>query len=140
MIVLDTNVISELMKPVAVRSIVVFDWLRPHPPEQVFTTAISLAEVLAGLVILPTGKRRDALLAAAQRIFTTVFHHRILPFDEPAASAYAEIVAVRRESGGAIEAMDFQIAAIVKSRRMAVATRNAVDFVHCGIEVIDPWA
>ncbi len=140
MIVLDTNVVSEVMKPPASRSAKVSAWLRSYPTAEVFTTTISLAEVLAGIAMLPQGKRRIEMREAADKIFSTVFPQRILPFDEAAAAAFADIMTVRRRKGLTFDALDVQIAAIAKSRGMTVATRNAVDFADSGIEVIDPWS
>jgi len=139
MIVLDTNVVSEIMKPPALRSAQVFAWLQSQPLSDVFTTTVSLGEVLVGIAMLPQGKRRKTLQKAADTMFSTVFSQRILPFDEAAALAFAEIIAVRRRKGLSYEAMDAQIAGIAKSRGMAVATRNAVDFEDCGIDIINPW-
>jgi predicted nucleic acid-binding protein len=139
MILLDTNVVSEVMKPSAVRSAKVHAWLRPYPTADVFTTTISLAEVLAGIAILPKGRRKIDLQRAAEKIFTTVFPQRILPFDEAAAGAFAELVTVRRRKGLSFDALDIQIAAIAKSRGMTIATRNVMDFEDSGIDVINPW-
>jgi predicted nucleic acid-binding protein len=138
MILLDTNVVSEVMKPPSMRSAKVYSWLRPYPSADVFTTTISLAEVLAGIVILPKGRRKIDLQRAAEKIFATVFPQRILPFDEAAAGAFAELVTFRRRKGLSFDALDVQIAAIAKSRGMTVATRNVVDFEDSGIEVINP--
>jgi toxin FitB len=138
MILLDTNVVSEVMKPPAVRSVKVHAWLRPYPTADVFTTAISLAEVLAGIAILPKGRRKIDLQRAADKIFATVFPQR-MPFDEAAASAFAELVTVRRRKGLTFDALDVQIAAIAKSRGMTIAARNVVDFEDSGIDVINPW-
>jgi predicted nucleic acid-binding protein len=139
MVVLDTNVVSEAMKPVALRSDDVMAWLRSQPSEDIFTTTVTLAEVLAGIQMLPMGKRRAEKHEAANRIFTELFFDRILPFDEPAASAYADITTVRRKNALTIDVLDIQIAAIAKSRGMAVATRNTVDFEGNAIELINPW-
>jgi toxin FitB len=139
MIILDTNVVSEIMKPPALRSAEVFAWLRSYSLADIFTTTISLGEVLAGIAVLPQGKRRNALQEAADRMFSTVFSQRILPFDEASATHFAEIIADRRRKGLSFEALDAQIAGIAKSRSMAVATRNAIDFDDCGIEIINPW-
>ncbi|HKM88226.1 MAG TPA: type II toxin-antitoxin system VapC family toxin [Xanthobacteraceae bacterium] len=140
MIVLDTNVVSEIMKPSESRSAKVFAWLRSYSTADVFTTAISLAEVLAGVAMLPQGKRSIAMQEAADKIFSTVFPQRILPFDETAAAAFAEIITVRRRKGLSFDALDVQIAAIAKTRGMTVATRNTIDFEDCGIDIINPWS
>lgn len=140
MIVLDTNVLSELMKPAERRSGAVVNWMREQPAETVFTTTITLAEILAGIAIVPAGKRKQDMQAVAERIFATIFSGRILPFDESAARLYAEIITLRRKAGVSTEPLDIQIAAIARARGMAVATRNVSDFEDADIEVIDPWS
>jgi len=135
-IVLDTNVLSEALKPLPSR--IVLGWLAAQQPLSVFTTAITEAEVLYGVETLP-GKRRTRLLAAVERMFAEEFAGRILPFDEDAARAFAGIVAARDTAGRPISQFDAMIAAIARSHRAAVATRNTADFQHCGIEVINPW-
>ncbi len=137
MIVLDTNVLSEALKPLPSR--VVLDWLAAQEPSAVFTTTITLAEVLYGLESLPRGKRRMLLLTAVEKMFAEEFEGRILPFDEDAARAFAGIVAARNGAGRPISQFDAMIAAIASSHRAAVATRNTADFQHCGINVINPW-
>jgi predicted nucleic acid-binding protein len=139
MIVIDTNVLSELMKPSALRSAEVFAWLRIQPAESVFTTTVSLAEILTGILLLPAGKRRQEMQAAAERVFSLAFGDRILPFDEVSARIYPELVTARQQRGRAIDPFDTQIAAIAKARGMAVATRNISDFDQSGVELIDPW-
>jgi predicted nucleic acid-binding protein len=86
------------------------------------------------------GKRRQQMQTAAERVFATLFRQRILPFDEASARTYADIITIRRRRGLIIDPFDIQIAAIAKSRGMAVATRNIPDFEHSGIELIDPWS
>ena len=137
MIILDTNVLSEALKPVP--SLIVLDWLAAQEPSSVFTTTITQAEVLYGIEALPAGKRRTRLLAAVEQMFAEQFEGRILPFDEDAARAFAGIVAARDAAGRPISQCDAMIAAIARSHRAAVATRNTGDFQHCGVEVINPW-
>jgi predicted nucleic acid-binding protein len=136
-IVLDTNVLSEALKPVP--SLVVLRWLGAQEPSSVFTTTITQAEVLYGIETLPLGKRRTRLLAAVERMFAAEFEGRILSFDEDAARAFPGIVAARDAAGRPISQFDAMIAAIARSHRAAVATRNIADFQHCGIDVINPW-
>jgi toxin FitB len=136
-IVLDTNVLSEALKPVP--SVIVLDWLAAQEPSSVFTTTITLAEVLYGIETLPPGKRRMRLLAAVEKMFAAEFEGRILPFDEDAARAFAAIVAARDAAGRPISQCDAMIAAIARSHRAAVATRNTADFQKCGIAVLNPW-
>jgi toxin FitB len=138
MIVLDTNVLSEAIRPVPTRR--VLDWLAAQPPSALFTTTISEAEFLYGLALLPTGKRRTSLEQAARRMFEEDFAQRVLPFDRAAAAAFASIAAVRRKRGRPIGDFDAQIAAIARIHGAAVATRNVDDFRDCGIDVVDPWA
>jgi hypothetical protein len=93
----------------------------------------------ACIAILPKGRRKLDLQRAADKIFATVFPQRVLPFDEAAASAFAELVTVRRRKGLTFDALDVQIAAIAKSRGMTIATRNVNDFEDSGIDIINPW-
>ncbi len=137
MIVLDTNVLSEVLKPTP--SDEVIRWLAAEPPSSVFTTTITMAEVLYGVEALPQGKRRTRLLAAVEKMFAEQFEGRILPFDEEAARLFARIVASRNSAGRPISQMDAMIAAITRSNRAVLSTRNTADFNHCGIQVINPW-
>ena len=137
MIVLDTNVLSEALRPAP--SGAVMHWLGAQDRFAVFLTAITQAELLYGIELLPTGKSRSLLSTAVKRIFSDEFSGRILPFDEGAAEEYAGIVARRAKMGRPISQFDAMIAAIASSRGGAVATRNVRDFEHCGIEVLNPW-
>ena len=137
MIVLDTNVLSEALKPLP--SGIVLGWLAAQEPPSVFTTTITLAEILYGVEGLPPGKRRMRLLAGVEKMFAQEFEGRILPFDEGAARTFAGIVAARDAAGRPISQFDAMIAAIARSHRAAVATRNTADFEHCGIRIINPW-
>ena len=138
MVVLDTNVLSELMRPAADR--VMTAWFADRATSSLYLTAVSEAELRFGIAIMPSGRRRDGLAAGLERMLRTGFANRILPFDSRAAHAYAEIAAARRRMGRRIPEADCQIAAIARSHGMAVATRNVGDFSDTGIEVIDPWA
>ncbi len=137
MIVLDTNVISESLKPLP--SGVVLSWIAAQLPSAVFTTAITLAEVMNGVEALPHGKRRTGLLAGVEKIFAQEFAGRILPFDEHAARLFATIVASRSAAGRPISEFDAMIAAIARTHHATVATRNTADFEHCGLHLVDPW-
>ncbi len=137
MIVLDTNVVSELMR--ASPPPEVLAWLDAQPTSTLFVTTITEAEVLTGIAILPEGRRRRGLTAAAERVFGVLFSERILPFDSAAAHAYAAIVASRRTAGHPISQADCEIASIARSRGAAVATRDVKGFQGCEIEVINPW-
>ena len=137
MIILDTNVLSEALKPAP--SGIVLRWLATQATSAVFTTTITLAEVLCGVESLTPGKRRTRLLTAVEKMFAEEFDGRILPFDEDAAHRFGGIVASRDRAGRPISQFDAMIAAIARSHRAAVATRNTADFDQCGIQVIDPW-
>jgi toxin FitB len=136
-IVLDTNVLSELMRREPSRAVLA--WAQQQSPESVFTTTVSEAEIFYGLALLPGGKRRAALEDAAEGLFADLAG-RVLPFDSSAARLFGDIVAARRRAGRPISAVDAQIAAIARSRRATVATRDADDFADCGVELEDPWA
>lgn len=137
MIVLDTNVLSETLRPTP--SAGVMAWLRSEPAAALFTTTITEAELLYGVALLPPGRRRQLLTAVVEQIFAEDLAGRILPFDSAAARDYADIAAARRRSGRPISEADAQIAAITRSRGAALATRNARDFAGCELRVIDPW-
>lgn len=137
MIVLDTNVISEALRPSPAET--VLEWLAAQEPLSVFTTTVTLAEILYGLEALPAGKRRIRLSAAIETVFTEEFRDRILPFDEDAARVFPKIVAGRDALGRPISQFDAMIASVTRSRRAALATRNTGDFEHCGLRVINPW-
>jgi len=136
-IVLDTNVVSEGTKPSP--SETVLNWLDAQITSELFTTAITVAEVLYGVEALPAGNRRTSLLATVEKMFGQQFPGRILPFDEDAAHAYAAIVASRNAAGRPISQFDAMIAAIARTHRATVATRNIADFEHCGLQLVDPW-
>ncbi len=138
MIILDTNVLSELIKPQG--STVVRNWASIQPVTSLFTTTITQAEILYGIGILPEGKRKYELYQAATLMFVEDFVGRVLPFDESAAVAFANISAQRRGSGTPISQADAQIAAICYSRNATIATRNVADFAGCGIFIINPWS
>lgn len=115
-------------------------WLSQKPKNgHFFVTAITMAEVLFGVELLPQGKRHDNMLAQAQATFAEDFAGRILPFDEDAARAFATIAASRRSQGRPMTDLDAQIAAIARSRGATLATRNTADFEGCGIRVVNPW-
>jgi len=136
--ILDTNVVSEPMR--LSPSAVVLSWWSQQQPGALFITAVTVAEILYGIEILPHGKRRVALLAGAEQMFGKVLAGRILPFDENAARAFPQIAARRRARGHPITDLDAQIAAIASSRGAILATRNAADFEGCGVRLVNPWA
>lgn len=135
--VLDTNVVSELMRPTPHQ--LVFDWVAAQPRAALHTTSLSRGEVLAGIAIMPEGRRRAALAESAAIMFGEEFRARILPFDAEAADAYAELFAVRRRVGRPIETADLIIAAIAYAHCAAVVTRDVSGFEGCGLTIIDPW-
>ncbi len=137
MVVIDTNIVSELMR--AEPSAEVLAWMDDRPARDLFVTAVTEAEVRTGIALLPEGRRRRGLAEACERAFGSLFAGRVLPFDSDAARAYAEIVAARRVLGRPVSQADGQIAAIARSRGMAVATRNIRDFQDMGVDVLDPW-
>lgn len=137
MIVLDTNVISELMRDTPQPTVLA--WLNDQASASLFVTTITEAEVRLGIALLPAGKRRDGIADAADRAFGAYFRGRILPFDSEAAHAYAAIAAKRRADGRPISQFDCQIASIARSRGAAIATRNTRDFEGSDIDLIDPW-
>lgn len=134
--VLDTNVVSELMKEDA--SPRVLTWLSKHSAQSMFLTALTEAEVRLGLARLPAGKRRRVLESAADGLFDD-FRGRIMAFDSDAARMYAMIGAHRRSVGHPISVIDAQIAAIVRSRSGILVTRNTKDFAGCEIDLFNPW-
>jgi toxin FitB len=136
-IVLDTNVISEVMRPVPYAQ--VMTWLRGQPLQELTITAVSVAEISYGLRLLPQGRRRSDLGARFRTFLAHGFSDRILAFDAEAADLYGEIVTIRRAAGHPIEAFDAMIAAIARSRAASIATRNVVDFEGCGVPLRDPW-
>jgi predicted nucleic acid-binding protein len=137
MILLDTNVISELMRLAPDRA--VERWLKSQPASSMFLSAITEAELRLGLALLPEGKRRSALSDGLEAMFAEEFREQIIPFDSAAAVVYAQVVVERRRAGRPISEADAQIAATAKSRGAAVATRNVLDFEGCGVEIINPW-
>jgi toxin FitB len=137
MILLDTNVISELMRPEPAQA--VLDWFGQHDAAELFISAVTEAELRAGVAYLPKGQRRDRLQLAIDAMIDQDFQGRVLPFDTIAARPYAEIAARRRAAGRPIAEADCQIAAIARASDAPVATRNGKDFEGCGIGLINPW-
>lgn len=137
MLVVDTNVISEIMQ--LQPSPHVLAWWAQQPPAELFTSAVTVAEILYGIELLPRGKRRDRLFAEADAMFAQDFAERILSFDEAAAREFAEIAAGRRALGRPIAELDAQIAAIASAHRATLATRNLADFDGCGVRLVNPW-
>jgi predicted nucleic acid-binding protein len=138
MIVLDTNVLSEVLRPAPEPRVV--DWLKDQPRTSVFTTTLTRGEILYGIRLLPAGKRRDGLWDAAIKIFDIDLAGQVLIFDNVAADEFAQISASRRAAGRPITQFDALIAGTTRSRGAKLATRNVADFEGCDIEVINPWS
>jgi len=136
-ILIDTNVLSELMRPAS--SPAVLNWLSKQPASNLYTSSVTVAEILYGIEVLPHGQRRRELLEGAERMISKVFAGRILVFDEPAARMFSKIAAERRRRGRPISEMDAQIAAIASLHDLSLATRNTTDFEHCGVRLVNPW-
>jgi predicted nucleic acid-binding protein len=137
LIVVDTNVISELTRQAPADDVV--SWLDSLAANEVATTAITAAELLYGIERLPAGRRKTELAAAVHGLLSDDFQGRILAFDEQAASRYAEIVARRERLGRTIGFADAQIAAICLVIGAKLATRNTDDFEETGVDLINPW-
>jgi hypothetical protein len=137
-IILDTNVLSELMRSQPHPGVVA--WVAARPRATLYTTSVNKAEILYGIIAaLPEGQRRTALAMAAEAMFTEDLVDRVLAFDSVAAVHYAEIVTTRRRAGTPIEAFDAQIAATAMTFGADIATRDISGFEGCGLTLINPW-
>ena len=136
MILLDTNVLSELMRPEPAEAVLA--WMRLQSAAELYVSSISYAEILYGIDLLPEGKRRRALAEQAEGMFTEDFAGRMLSFDPAAAPAYAAITGGRRRAGDPIQPLDAMIASIARAPGAAVATRDR-DLNGCGVPIINPW-
>lgn len=137
MIVLDTNVLSALMRQVPEAPVVA--WLDRQPSESVWITSITLFEARLGLALLPRGRRRQALEAAFAQLLEEDLEDRVLAFDSAAATEAASLAAVRQRAGRPVDMRDTQIAGIALARRATLATRNLRHFRDLNVPVIDPW-
>lgn len=137
MFVLDTNVVSELMRPRPEPAVEM--WVSQHPLSDLYFTAIGEAELRYGVATMPMGARREALAAEIEGVVRDDLRDRVLPFDSQAARNYARIAAKRRAEGRPASHADCQIAAIASSRNAAIVTRTTRDFEGTGIEIVDPW-
>jgi len=137
MLVLDTNILSAMMRSPLVPEVAA--WVAAQPEDLLYTTAVSQAEVLAGIQLLPDGRRRAALERAARAMFADEFDGRILPFDSDAAAAYADIFAARKRGGRPTAPHDLMIAAIARANDASMVTRDVRDFEGCGLTLINPW-
>lgn len=137
MIVLDTNIVSEVMGKEPSEAVI--QWLNEQDTETLYLTTITIAEIGYGLRILPDGRRKRTLRSNFNDFIAKAFGQRILDFDEASALVYAEIMGHRKEIGRPMSVPDGQIASIARSKRMSVATRNTRDFEECGIHLINPF-
>jgi len=137
MIVLDTNVVSEAMKPEPHPS--VRAWLNDQAADTLYLSSVTLAELLFGIAALPPGKRKD-LLAQTLEGLMRLFRDRVLPFDSDAARHYAELAVTAKAGGRGFPTPDGYIAAIAASRGFTVATRDTAPFMAAGVPVINPWS
>jgi predicted nucleic acid-binding protein len=136
MIVLDTNVLSELMRPEPAASVI--RWMSAQPLAALYVTTLSYAEILFGIDLLPEGRRRQHLAEQATTMFSEDFAGRVLGFDVAAAPPYAAIAGQRRRAGQPLSAIDGMIAAIAHAHGAAIATRDS-DLDGCGVPLINPW-
>lgn len=137
-IILDTNVVSELMRSQPEQS--VLDWFKGRSGDVFYITAITQAEIMLGISLLPAGKRRELLAMAADGMFSQDFAGRCLPFDGPTAGAYSSVVSALRKAGFSITTEDAMIAAIALTKNYSLATRNTKDFLHIeGLVLHNPW-
>jgi predicted nucleic acid-binding protein len=137
MILLDTNVLSEMMHPRP--DPLVSAWVDNHPAEELWTASIVLAELHSGVDLMPIGRRQKALREAVEDMIVGDLRARILRFDENAARHYGQIFSHRQKIGHPIKEMDALIAAIALTHGATLATRNIPDFEHCGIPLVNPW-
>lgn len=136
MIVLDTNVVSEAMRPEPNPDVV--GWLNGQASDTLYLSSVTLAELLFGIGALPAGARKDLLAQALDRLLA-LFPSRVLPFDQEAARRYADMAVTARAAGRPLPAADGYLAATAAVHGFAVATRNTQHFVDTGIELINPW-
>ena len=138
MFLLDTNILSAMMSPHPTPEVAA--WVAAQRIDTLFTASVCQAEILSGLAILPDGRRRQALEAAAHAMFAEDFAGRVLPFGTEAAIAYAHLFATRRQAGRPTATLDLMIAAIAHNHGAAIVTRDSGGFEGCGLTIVDPWA
>jgi predicted nucleic acid-binding protein len=136
-IIVDTNVVSELMKPRPVDAVAA--WLKAQSVDDLWTTAITEAELLLGAALLPEGRRKRAMFQTIEAVIDTLFSNRILAFDRSAAQMYPSVIVRRLSAGLNIDETDSQIAAIGLVNGAPVVTRNVKHFVHSGVAIVNPW-
>jgi hypothetical protein len=137
MILLDTNVISEMMRSKPEPA--VSAWLDRRPEEELWTASVVIAELLSGIDLMPVGRKQAALREAVEGMIAGDFRGQILNFDVPAARSYGRVLASRKRIGRPIKEMDALIAATTLANGATLATRNMSDFEDCGISLVNPW-
>ena len=137
MIVLDTNIVSEVMKVSPSKWVI--EWLNAQESSSLFLSTVTIGEIEFGLRVLPDGQRRRSLKERFEQFVSQAFTQRVLDYDESAARTYGEVMGYRRELGRPLSVPDGHIASIARAHGFAVATRNVSDFEECGIELINPW-
>src|SRR5215472_16401014 len=135
MIVLDTNVVSELMRPAPEPRLL--RWFSNQVAEDLHVTVLTMAEILHGIELISTGRRRDVLRAGAEKMFGDVFTDRVLTFEDRAARAFSQIASTRRRQGKPMSQVDAQVAAIARVHGATLATRNPYVFEGCGIRLLN---
>lgn len=135
--VLDTNVLSSLIKHADVPE--VRRWMEGVPEDNLYTASMCVAEILAGISVLPSGRRRQIMEVAARPMFDEDFRRRVFPFDHQAGVAYADMLATRRRTGLATHTADLIIAATALANGAAVVTRDTSGFQNCGVPLVNPW-
>lgn len=138
MILLDTNVVSEVMKVRPAESVLA--WLDAQDSNRLYVSAVTIGEIAYGLRLLPDGKRRSELRERFERFVALAFDQRILAYDESAARVYGELMGERKELGRPMSLPDGQIAAIARRNHLAIATRNVADFENCGVDIVNPFS
>jgi len=137
MFLLDTNVISETMRERP--NPVVSAWIDEQPEEELWTASVVIAELLAGIESMASGRKQNSLREAVEGMLVEDFRGQVLTFNLPAARLYAQILASRKRLGRPIRELDAQIAAIARVHSATLATRNVEDFAHCDLVVVNPW-
>jgi hypothetical protein len=137
MIILDTNIVSELMRPSPER--MVLQWFSSQAAEDLHVTSVTVAEILYGIELISSSRRRDVVRVAAEKLFGDVFADRILTFEDRAAVAFSQIASSRRRQGKSMSGTDAQIAAIARVHGATLATRNTYVFEGCGVKLVNPW-
>jgi predicted nucleic acid-binding protein len=137
MILLDTNVLSALMRRIPDTSVIA--WLDRQPRSSVWTTSITILEVRFGLLVMPAGRKRSVLMELLERVLKEKIERRVAPFDMPAAQHAAELMAVRQKNGRRVELRDTMIAGIVLASHATLATRNTRHFDDLSISLVNPW-